>query len=93
VRRPRFSRLSRHWRRALDLDRGLAGVEGLAAGTGLLTGDLARAAGTEVLPCPRCAGASEPVVIDLVAGLVVRSCLRCEHRWERSESLGGRPAR
>lgn len=75
------------------MKRDLAGVEGLAAGTGLLTGDLARAAGTEVVACPRCAGASEPVVIDLVAGLVVRACLRCEHRWERRETVSGRPAR
>ncbi len=86
-----FSRLPRRWRRALEVDSDLAELEGLAAGTGLLTGDLARAAGTAPERCPICGGGAEPVVIDLVAHLVDRRCLACTHRWARTESVRERP--
>ena len=39
-------------RKALLPDRGMAEAEGLAAGTGLLTGDVARTTPVAVAPCP-----------------------------------------
>lgn len=68
-------------RRALQPDGGLAEAEGLAAGTGLLTGSVVRGSSQTAVPCPSCGGASEVVVIDLVANETSRSCRRCGHRW------------
>lgn len=79
--RPRFS-LSPQWRKALQPDGHMAEAEGLAAGTGLLTGELVRGAAIDDAPCPECSGPGEVVVIDLVARLVARRCQSCGHRWE-----------
>lgn len=87
-----LARLPRRWRRALEVDSDLAELEGLAAGTGLLTGLLARTAGTAPDRCPLCEGSAEPVVVDLVAQRVDRRCLACGHRWTRGEAVKGRPA-
>jgi hypothetical protein len=89
-----WSRLSRRWANsrwhdALRVDRGLAELEGLAAGTGLLTGDVV-GAGAMAQPCPVCAGPGEAVVIDLVAHQVSRRCLRCDHRWDALDPVGTR---
>ncbi len=68
----------------------MAELEGLAAGTGLLTGDVV-GAGTLAAPCPQCGGPGEAVVIDLVADQVSRRCLRCAHRWETADAVSSRP--
>lgn len=60
----------------------MAEAEGLAAGTGLLTGDLARGRLVDAVPCPACAGPGEVIVIDLVTQVVSRRCSRCGHRWD-----------
>lgn len=86
-----FARIPRRWRRALEVDSDLAELEGLAAGTGLLTGQLARSVETAAETCPVCGGTAEPVVIDLVARRVDRRCLSCDHRWARVESVKARP--
>lgn len=83
--RNRFWRSGR-WREALRPDSDLAEAEGLAAGTGLLTGTVARNAaqrqGTVANPpCPGCQGESEIVVVDLVLGAVTHRCTSCGRRW------------
>ena len=83
-RRPHFWQNS-HWRRVLSPDSNLAEAEGLAAGTGLLTGDIARGAEMAKLPCPECNGVGDVVVIDLVALVVSRRCQVCGHRWNTDE--------
>ncbi len=80
---------SQRVRRALRPDGGLAEAEGLAAGTGLLTGSLVRPAAQAQVPCPTCGGASEVVVIDLVAHETSRSCRRCGRRW----TVGAQPVK
>ena len=74
-------------RRALDPDRHLSEVEGLAAGTGLLTGDVVRTIAVANLACPRCSTPAEALVIDLVAGAVKRRCPKCLHEWTVEEDV------
>lgn len=81
----RFWRTSK-WREALRPDSNLAQAEGLAAGTGLLTGTVARTAGQSKVgvanePCPTCQGESEIVVVDLVVHATTRRCRGCGRRW------------
>jgi hypothetical protein len=83
--RSRFWRSNR-WRDALRPDSNLAQAEGLAAGTGLLTGTVARSAGQrKVLVsdplCPTCAGPSEIVVVDLIVEATTLRCQSCGRRW------------
>lgn len=64
----------------------MAEAEGLAAGTGLLTGTVAKTAPTaltiEAEPvCPNCSGTSEIVVVDLVAHATTLRCQACGRRW------------
>lgn len=74
-------RLRTRWQalRRPELDE--AQAEGLAAGTGLLTGAAARTRAGVTLPCPVCAGEGESVVIDLIAHEVTWRCRSCGHRW------------
>lgn len=81
----RFWRTSK-WREALRPDSDLAQAEGLAAGTGLLTGTVARTAGQSKVsvpnePCPACHSESEIVVVDLVVHATTRRCRSCGRRW------------
>ena len=76
---------SARWRDVMHPDSSIATVEGLAAGTGLLTGSIARNARVEA-HCPSCAGGGEVVVIDLVAHAVSLRCRSCGHRWEMAQS-------
>ncbi|MCB0971851.1 MAG: hypothetical protein KDA97_10130 [Acidimicrobiales bacterium] len=67
-------------------DSDLAQAEGLAAGTGLLTGTVAKTiAQREPAPalraCPTCDGPAEIVVVDLVAEATTLRCTSCGHRW------------
>ena len=83
--RGRFWRSSR-WREALRPDSDLAQAEGLAAGTGLLTGTVAKSVGPRKAAlsddtCPSCHGASEIVVVDLVAEVTTLRCTECGRRW------------
>ena len=85
--RARFWRSNR-WREALRPDANLAQAEGLAAGTGLLTGTVAKTAGVhKVSPttgrCPACDGQAEIVVVDLVAEDTTLRCTSCGRRWTR----------
>jgi hypothetical protein len=82
--RTRFWRSPR-WRDVMHPDGDLAQVEGLAAGTGLLTGDVARHRAAVPAVCPSCDGTGEVVVIDLVAHAVSRRCRLCGHRWTVEE--------
>ncbi len=93
ARRPHFWN-SWQWRRMLllDGDRDLAEAEGLAAGTGLLTGDTARQK-VDTVPCPICTGVGDVVVIDLVARVVSRRCQSCGHRWDTDEPARNTSAR
>lgn len=83
--RARFWRSNR-WRDALRPDADLAQAEGLAAGTGLLTGTVAKAATSHKVAvleagCPTCGGDGEIVVVDLVATSTTMRCLSCARRW------------
>jgi hypothetical protein len=83
--RGRFWRSSK-WREALRPDVDLAQAEGLAAGTGLLTGDVARSVQVRhgvpaTAECPTCAGGAEIVVVDLVVGQTTLRCRSCGRRW------------
>ncbi|MEZ5183326.1 MAG: hypothetical protein R2702_15860 [Acidimicrobiales bacterium] len=83
--RGRFWRSAR-FRDALRPDSDLAEAEGLAAGTGLLTGAVARSAGAQKVAgldavCPSCGGASEIVVVDLIVGATTLRCQGCARRW------------
>ena len=83
-RRPHFWQ-NPQWRKALNPDLNLAEAEGRAAGTGLLTGEIARGAERAMLSCPECDGASDVLVIDLVGLVVTRRCHVCGHRWDTDE--------
>lgn len=76
------------WRKAFQPDSGIAEAEGLAAGTGLLTGDVVRSSDVPPARCPVCDHAAEVVVIDLVAHQTKRSCPSCGHRWVTDEPVG-----
>ena len=83
--RARFWRSNR-WRDALRPDSDLAQAEGLAAGTGLLTGTLAKTVGPRKVPvpnppCPTCTGQSEIVVVDLIVQATTLRCQSCGRRW------------
>jgi hypothetical protein len=71
----------------------LAQVEGLAAGTGLLTGDVAerraRTSGLPTAPCPHCGKEGDVSVLDLVDHRLVRTCAGCHHRWTADDDFGG----
>ena len=75
----------------------LAQVEGLAAGTGLLTGDVAerraRTAGLPTAPCPQCGQEGDVSVLDLVDHRLVRICTACHHRWTADGDFAGDPPR
>jgi hypothetical protein len=77
----------------LDVDGNLAGVEGLAAGTGLLTGDVVRTVPVSNVACPVCNRPAGALIIDLVAQEVTHRCDGCGHRWTRTEAVGSRAAR
>lgn len=77
-------RQARRWRQALRPDADLAQAEGLAAGLGLLTGDVVRSGslGSATTPaCPSCGGASEVAVVDLVGHSTTVRCRTCGRRW------------
>ncbi|WP_426571598.1 hypothetical protein [Aquihabitans sp. McL0605] len=64
----------------------MAQAEGLAAGTGLLTGEVVRSAGSRAAAvvnpeCPTCDGVSEIVVVDLVVHSTTLRCQACGRRW------------
>ena len=63
-------------------DADLAEAEGLAAGTGLLTGTVARTSTKAVIaPCPNCGGTAEVVVVDLILASTTMRCRSCRRRW------------
>ena len=78
--------LPKRWRDALRPDADLALAEGLAAGTGLLTGTIARsrvAPSVATDPCPQCEATDpELLVVDLVGERTTLRCRSCGHRWE-----------
>jgi len=83
--RARFWRTNR-WREALRPDSDLAEAEGLAAGTGLLTGTVAKSVGVSKVSladpvCPACDGQSEIVVVDLIVHATTLRCRSCGRRW------------
>jgi hypothetical protein len=84
----------KRWLDAIRPDADLAAAEGLAAGTGLLTGALARTT-THVSPsatsCPVCHADSEVLVVDLVARSTTLRCQACGRRWV-SETVAADPA-
>lgn len=87
----RFWRSSR-WRKVLQVDSDLAEAEGLAAGTGLLTGSLVDEADLPGGSCPRCDGEGEVVSIDLLDGEIVRRCRSCAFPWAQHADDSIRPA-
>jgi uncharacterized protein YbaR (Trm112 family) len=69
-------------RRVMALLRPLdAREEGLAAGTGLLTGRVAEKVVTEVTACPQCRKPAVVDVLDLVDRQASYVCTACAHRW------------
>lgn len=81
------------WQKMLRVDSDHAEIEGLAAGTGLLTGDLTRSATAATAPCPRCGKPGEVVAIDLVDEMTYRRCQSCPHAWSVSEAEPVRSAK
>jgi hypothetical protein len=82
------------WRKAWLPDSGMAEAEGLAAGTGLLTGEVARTTPVADVACPACHRPSVVVVIDLVAHETSRACPSCGNRWTSAERVAvDRPRR
>ena len=62
--------------------------EGLAAGTGLLTGRVAEQAVPDVAACPVCGKPAVVDVLDLVDRQARYVCTACAHRWtERNLSI------
>jgi hypothetical protein len=55
--------------------------EGMAAGTGLLTGSVAEQAVHEVTDCPQCSRPAVVDVLDLVDKQARYVCTACAHRW------------
>ena len=55
--------------------------EGLAAGTGLLTGSVAGQVVTEVATCPQCQKPAVVDVLDLIDKWAGYVCTACAHRW------------
>jgi hypothetical protein len=82
------------WRELFALDDDLAEAEGLAAGTGLLTGGLVDATPVQEVACPRCGGVDDVEVesVDLIASEITRRCRGCGLAWTVAEAAG-RPAR
>ena len=81
------------WREVFATERDQAEVEGLAAGTGLLTGDLAEATKVADRDCPRCGNHDEIEVetVDLLNTSVTRQCQSCGHTWTVLEIAPRRP--
>ena len=93
--RTRFRRAKR-WREALRPDADLAQAEGLAAGLGLLTGDVVRTgsrATVDTPACPACGGASEVAVVDLVGRSTTVRCRACGRRWTTDHAVEAAPRR
>jgi hypothetical protein len=59
--------------------------EGLAAGTGLLTGSVAERVVTEVAACSQCRKPAVVDVLDLVDKQARYVCTACAHRWTVSD--------
>ena len=79
---------SRRWIDALRPDTDLAAAEGMAAGLGLLTGQVARSTTRTAVPvedCPGCGGPCAIVVLDLVGRSTTRKCVSCARRWTTSD--------
>ena len=56
--------------------------EGMAAGTGLLTGRVADAYAADASSCPRCRSSAVVIhVVDLVERRTDLCCQRCLHYW------------
>lgn len=83
---------SERWRKAFQVDSDLAEAEGLAAGTGLLTGALAEEIDVPHGSCPRCGADGEVVSIDLLDAEVVRRCRTCAFAWTERHPDRIRPA-
>ena len=63
--------------------------EGMAAGTGLLTGSVADGYAADASTCPRCNTRAVAIhVVDLVERKTDLCCRRCRHYW----SVSGVPA-
>ena len=79
----------KRWRDAIRPDADLAAAEGLAAGTGLLTGEVARSSARVhgAVACPICHGESEVLVVDLVARSTTLRCQSCGRRWISEEPV------
>jgi hypothetical protein len=75
----------RRMRRRRHIDDG-ARFEGLAAGTGLLTGDAARRAVPTPVQraCARCQAPAEIELLDLVDQRTSWHCESCGYKWEES---------
>lgn len=73
----------RWYERIRDLLRPLdAREEGLAAGTGVLTGKVAERAVTDVQECPMCRRDAAVVdALDLVEKVAHHVCTACNYRW------------
>lgn len=88
---------ARRWRDALRPDADLAQAEGLAAGLGLLTGEVVRTSrrlDPDLTPaCPSCGGASEVAVVDLVGRSTTVRCRACGRRWTTDHAAEAAPGR
>lgn len=87
-------RQARRWRQALRPDADLAQAEGLAAGLGLLTGDVVRSgslASVDTPACPTCGGSSEVAVVDLVGRSTTVRCRACGRRWTTDHAAEASP--
>ncbi len=85
--------LSKRLRDALRPDTDLAEAEGLAAGTGLLTGTVARSSArtAAIDPCPSCHGPGEVVVVDLIGRSTTIRCVDCGRRWTTEDRTSPSP--
>jgi predicted Zn finger-like uncharacterized protein len=91
VRAVRFWQTSK-WRDVFSVDFADAEAEGLAAGTGLLTGDLADSSDVRNAACPRCQASHRVEVdsVDLIAASVSRRCGSCGYAWTVAETVARR---